>query len=47
MTEQPYTLARWYVLPEQEAAFVAAWQELAAFFLTLPAPPRWAPCYAA
>jgi hypothetical protein len=29
------------VLPEQEAAFVAAWQELAAFFLALPVPPRW------
>lgn len=41
MAEQPYTLARWYVAPEQEAAFVAAWQELATFFLALPAPPRW------
>jgi hypothetical protein len=41
MAEQPYTLARWYVLPGQEAAFVAAWRELATFFLALPAPPGW------
>jgi hypothetical protein len=29
MADQPYTLARWSVAPGQEAAFVAAWQELA------------------
>ena len=41
MDEQPYTLARWSVLPGQEAAFVAAWHELATFFLSLKEPPRW------
>lgn len=41
MDEQPYTLARWSVRPGEEAAFVAAWRQLAAFFLSLKAPPRW------
>ncbi len=41
MAEQPYTLARWRVLPGQEDAFVAAWHDLAAFFLSLKQPPRW------
>lgn len=41
MAEQPYTLARWYVSPGQEDAFVAAWNELATFFLSLKEPPRW------
>ena len=41
MAQQPYTLARWYVAPEQETAFVAAWNELAAFFLSLQALPHW------
>ena len=41
MAEQPYTLARWHVAPGQADAFVAAWHELAAFFLSLKDPPRW------
>ncbi len=41
MSEQPYTLARWFVVPGQEEGFIAAWHELAAFFLSLKAPPRW------
>jgi hypothetical protein len=41
VADQPYTLARWQVAPDQEAAFVAAWQELAVVFLSLPAPPHW------
>jgi hypothetical protein len=41
VTQQPYTLARWYVAPQQEAAFVEAWNELATFFLSLQAPPHW------
>jgi hypothetical protein len=41
MAEQPYTLARWYVLPGQEDAFVATWQALATVFLSLKDPPRW------
>lgn len=41
MTAQPYTLARWYVAAGREEEFVAAWHELAAFFLSLKAPPRW------
>jgi len=41
MADQPYTLARWYVTPGNEDAFVAAWRELAAVFLALKAPPRW------
>jgi hypothetical protein len=39
--QQPYTLARWHVAPGNEDAFVAAWHELAAVFLSLKAPPRW------
>ena len=41
MADQPYTLARWHVAAGNEDAFVAAWHELAAFFLSLKAPPRW------
>jgi hypothetical protein len=41
MTDQPYTLARWFVRPGAEEAFVAAWHGLAAVFLALKAPPRW------
>ncbi len=41
MTEHPYTLARWYVTLGQEERFVRAWQELAAVFLSLKAPPHW------
>jgi hypothetical protein len=41
MSDQPYTLARWRVTSGHEEAFVAAWHELAAFFLSLKAPPRW------
>ena len=35
------TLARLCVVPRQEDAFVAAWHDLAAFFLALKQPPRW------
>ena len=41
MVEQPYTLARWYILLGQEEAFVPAWQALATIFLSLKDPPRW------
>jgi hypothetical protein len=41
MEEQPYTLARWLIRPGQEEAFVAAWHQLSAFFLSLREPPRW------
>jgi hypothetical protein len=41
MAEQPYTLARWFVASGQEAAFIAAWQDLATVFLALKDPPRW------
>ena len=41
MDEQPYTLARWLVREGQEDAFVAAWRQLAVFFLSLREPPRW------
>ena len=41
MSEQPYTLARWFVASGQEAAFIAAWQDLATVFLALKDPPRW------
>ena len=37
----PFTLARWLVHPGREAAFVAAWRELAASFLGLAQPPPW------
>ncbi|HEV2124363.1 MAG TPA: antibiotic biosynthesis monooxygenase family protein, partial [Chloroflexota bacterium] len=33
---EPYTLARWYVKPGHEEAFLAAWQTLGAVFSTLP-----------
>jgi hypothetical protein len=36
---QPYTLTRWRVKPGNEEDFVAAWQELAAYFSSLPQPP--------
>ena len=36
-----YTHAEWRVCPGEEAAFVAAWAQLAALFGRLPAPPRW------
>jgi hypothetical protein len=41
MEEQPYTLARWRVREGEEERFVAAWRQLAAFFLSLREPPRW------
>ena len=41
MEQQPYTLARWMVRSGQEDAFVAAWHELAAYFLALRHPPHW------
>jgi hypothetical protein len=41
MDNQPYTLARWRVRPGQVGAFIAAWGELAEFFLALKAPPHW------
>jgi hypothetical protein len=41
MAEQLYTLARWFVMPGQEEAFIAAWQDLATVFLALKDPPRW------
>jgi hypothetical protein len=41
MDEQPYTLARWLVREGQQEAFVAAWRQLAVFFLSLREPPRW------
>jgi hypothetical protein len=41
MEEQPYTLARWLVREGQEEAFIAAWHQLAAFFLMLKDAPRW------
>ncbi|HEU0116751.1 MAG TPA: hypothetical protein VFQ80_18805 [Thermomicrobiales bacterium] len=41
MEEQPYTLARWRVRPGEADGFIAAWGELAAFFLALKAPPHW------
>ena len=41
MEEQPYTLARWRVRAGQEDTFIAAWRQLAVFFLSLREPPRW------
>ena len=41
METRPFTLARWLVKAGQEEAFVAAWNELAIFFLSLREPPRW------
>src|SRR5438132_508365 len=40
MTEDVYTLALWQVKPGNEAAFVAAWKDLASVFLQLPQPPQ-------
>ncbi len=34
-----YTLGLWRVLPEQKAAFIDAWHQLAALFAQLPHPP--------
>ena len=43
MSDEPtiYTHAEWRVSPGAEQAFVAAWDELAAHFTRLPAPPLW------
>ena len=41
MADQPDTLARRRVLPGLEDELVTAWHELAAFFLSLKAAPRW------
>jgi hypothetical protein len=41
LSDQPYTLARWVVRDGEEDAFVVAWWQLAAFFLSLREPPRW------
>ncbi len=41
MDHPPYTLARWLVHPGNEEAFIAAWQELGAVFLSLPQPTSW------
>ncbi|MBI4492075.1 MAG: hypothetical protein HY690_04710 [Chloroflexi bacterium] len=40
MENQVYTLGVWRVKPGQETAFVAAWKELGAFFMSLPEPPE-------
>ena len=37
--DEVYTLGRWNVKAGQEAAFIQAWKELGAFFLSLPEPP--------
>ena len=37
--EPVYTLGRWVVKAGEEAAFIEAWKELGAFFLSLPEPP--------
>jgi len=39
--ELPYTLAMYRVKAGQEDAFVAAWDELAEMFSSLPNPPLW------
>ncbi len=39
MTSEPYTMGRWLVKSGQEAAFVAAWRDLGAYFPSLPHPP--------
>jgi quinol monooxygenase YgiN len=36
-----YTHAEWRVRPGEEAAFIAAWESLAAIFSQLPHPPQW------
>lgn len=41
MDAQVYTHALWRVRPGEEEAFVAAWDELAGAFSTLPARPLW------
>ena len=41
MGEQAYTLAMYRVRAGQEEEFVAAWDELAALFSSLPDPPLW------
>lgn len=41
MSEQAYTLAMYRVRTGQEDAFIAAWNELAATFSSLPNPPLW------
>lgn len=41
MSEQAYTLAMYRVKAGQEDAFVAAWNELAETFSSLPSPPLW------
>jgi hypothetical protein len=39
MSDTPYTLAEWRPRAGAEAAFVAAWEELARTFSMLDAPP--------
>jgi heme-degrading monooxygenase HmoA len=39
MEGMPYTVGRWLVKEGQEEAFVTAWKELGAYFLSLPHPP--------
>jgi hypothetical protein len=41
MNERAYTLAMYRVKAGQEDAFIAAWNELADTFSSLPAPPLW------
>ena len=41
MNEQAYTLAMYRVQAGQEEAFIAAWNELAETFSSLPHPPLW------
>ena len=36
--DEAYTLGRWLVKAGQEAAFIEAWKELGAFFMSLPEP---------
>jgi hypothetical protein len=36
-----YTLATYKVFPSKEAEFIAAWNDLAATFSSLPRPPYW------
>ena len=40
MTASIYTLGLWQVKPGSEAAFIAAWKDLASLFLKLPQPPQ-------
>lgn len=39
MSDAVYTLGVWRVIPGNEAAFVAAWEELGVIFGRLPQPP--------